>query len=233
LSGPIFEDFITILSPQGKEVKKVSLLKSFLNSDYRSVLINMDIEKYEGDVFHTNTVKVLDGRVADKVPMFKKEHVLISMRSLHTIAVVDLDKEKVTWALSGMWKAQHEPTVLENGNLLLFDNLGNHGKSKVIEFNPLTQDIVWAYRGDSINNFYTLSCGLNQRLPNGNTLITESESGRAFEVTPENEIVWEFFNPHRPNANTPVSEGSCIATLFKLIRIDPDQLSFLNELSHD
>jgi hypothetical protein len=34
-----------------------------------------------------------------------------------------------------------------------------------------------------------------QRLPNGNTLITESDKGRAFEVTREGEIVWDFYNP--------------------------------------
>ena len=37
--------------------------------------------------------------------------------------------------------------------------------------------------------------GAAQRLPNGNTLITESERGRVFEVTPQKEIVWEFWNP--------------------------------------
>ena len=35
-----------------------------------------------------------------------------------------------------------------------------------------------------------------QRLPNGNTLITEGSDGRVFEVTPEHEIVWEFISPY-------------------------------------
>ncbi len=30
---------------------------------------------------------------------------------------------------------------------------------------------------------------------NGNTLITEGAAGRAFEVTVDHEIVWEFINP--------------------------------------
>src|SRR5258706_14516162 len=37
--------------------------------------------------------------------------------------------------------------------------------------------------------------GNAQRLPNGNTLITESSFGRFFEVTKEGEIVWEYVNP--------------------------------------
>ena len=34
-----------------------------------------------------------------------------------------------------------------------------------------------------------------QRLPNGNTLITEGADGRIFELTAEKEIVWEYVNP--------------------------------------
>ena len=32
-------------------------------------------------------------------------------------------------------------------------------------------------------------------MPNGNTLITESDSGHVFEVTKDGSIVWEFYNP--------------------------------------
>ena len=35
-----------------------------------------------------------------------------------------------------------------------------------------------------------------QRLPNGNTLITEGSDGRIIEVTPDHEIVWEYINPY-------------------------------------
>ena len=42
--------------------------------------------------------------------------------------------------------------------------------------------------------------GAVQRLPNGNTLIVESNNGRAIEVTPGEEVVWEYFNPYRVGA---------------------------------
>jgi hypothetical protein len=88
--------------------------------------------------------------------------------------------------------------------------------SKVIEFDPFTQEIVWGYYGDQVNGFYSYSAGSCQRLANGNTLITESNAGRAFEVTPENEIVWEYYNPDRVGKDEGV-----IGTLFEMLRLDP------------
>ena len=46
-------------------------------------------------------------------------------------------------------------------------------------------------------SFFTEGRGSAQRLPNGNTLACEAERGRAIEVTPDGEIVWEFLNPER------------------------------------
>ncbi len=217
LSGPILEDYITILSPEGKELKSVSLIKCFVNSPYFYV---MSFAQTQGDIFHTNTIEVLDGQMEEKIPIFKKGRVLISIRNLNLIALIDLEDEKVCWLLWGMWNVQHQPTVLENGNLLLFDNSQRTGDSKVIEFNPLTQEILWSYQGDSKNTFYSGIIGSNQRLPNGNTLITESETGRAFEVTREKKIVWEFINPNRAGP-----EDNLSATLYELIRLDPDYLT--------
>jgi hypothetical protein len=37
--------------------------------------------------------------------------------------------------------------------------------------------------------------GGSKRLPNGNTLICNSDSGEFFEVTSENEVVWKYINP--------------------------------------
>jgi hypothetical protein len=61
---------------------------------------------------------------------------------------------------------------------------------------PRTRRIVWEYRAPDPKAFYTQTRGANQRLANGNTLIAQSDAGRAFEVTPDGTIVWEFLNPN-------------------------------------
>ncbi len=221
--SPILMDFITILSPTGEELRKISLMECFLNSEYASFL---EYIKVPYDIFHTNTIRPIDGKLVNTYPMFKKGHLLISMRAIHTIAVVDPELEKITWALTGMWRFQHEPRLLENGNVLVYDNQGNRGKSKIVEVNPLTQEVVWAYKGRPASAFHSSVAGTHQRLANGNTLITESTHGRAFEVTRSGAIVWEFFNPYRSGENSEL-----IAALYDVIRLDSKQLDWLTRNS--
>jgi len=79
--------------------------------------------------------------------------------------------------------------LMKNGNILIFDNGVNRSysympSSKVIEVNPKTNQIVWEYQGGGIygNQFFSSVMGGAQELPNGNILITDSLSGRIFEV---------------------------------------------------
>ena len=84
---------------------------------------------------------------------------------------------------------------------LLFDN-GPHRLdhsmpfSRVIEVELATKQIVWKYQERREYEFFSPRQSNAQRLPNGNTLICESDFGRLFEVTPEGELVWEYVNPY-------------------------------------
>jgi hypothetical protein len=211
---PVLEDFVTVLDPDGKLIRKVSVLAAFERSPFASFLADRPDTP---DILHTNSIQVFDGSHADRSPIFKRGNALISPRNIDVIAILDLEAETIVWALSGQWIAQHEPELLPNGNILLLDNKGHGGMSKVIEIDPFTQEIVWAYEGTAENGFYTETSGTVHRLPNGNTLIIESNSGRVFEVTPERQIVWEYYNPERAG-----EDDNLIATLFDVVRVSPD-----------
>jgi len=209
---PIFEDFVVVLDSEGAVKNRVSVLECFENSKLgRTWLAGGE---RSGDLFHTNTVTLLDGRLADADPAFEKGNVLTALRAIDTIAVLDLEQKKLVWLRRGAFRKQHDPKILDNGHLLLFDNRGNPGKSAVLELDPISGRQVWEYRGTPESPFFSKTCGAAERLPNGNTLVTESDRGRAFEVTPAKEIVWEFRNPHRAGA-----EDEFIATLFELTRL--------------
>ena len=166
---------------------------------------------------------------------------LISFRILDTVALVDRSTGEMNWKWGpGIISHQHHPTYLDNGNVLLLDN-GSHRRglshSRVIEVDPSISEIVWQYEGLPMVSFFTHFTGGAQRLPNGNTLITEGQTGRLFEVTHGNEIVWEFVSPfvvpsqfgmangvfraHRYGPDHPALQGKVL---------DPEGLGNLNRL---
>ena len=220
----VFEDYITVLDSNGKFITTFSLLESFRRSSYAFIL---DYMPRKGDLFHANTIHILDGRHADISPVYRKGNLLIAALYVNTMAIVDPQEQRVVWALRGdedrLWSGLHEPMLLDNANILVFDNNWTQDtNSRIIEFNPLTKQIAWMYQGTAQQPFFSRFCGTSQRLANGNTLITESENGRAFEVTPEGDIVWQYVTPHRAGKN-----NELIATLLHLNRIDRSDVNWL------
>ncbi len=110
---------------------------------------------------------------------------------------------------------QHDAHIIAKGlpgagNLLVFDNQGTSGYpsvplpftggSRVLEIDPVKQQVVWQYTGESSGgpgwSFRSTHIRAARRLPNGNTFIDEGQHGRLFQVTPDGDIVWEYVNPY-------------------------------------
>lgn len=68
-------------------------------------------------------------------------------------------------------------------------------------FGPL--EPVWSYTAPDKLSFYSPFVSGAQRMKNGNTLVTEGDNGRYFEVTPEGKIVWEYRNPYNQQYEIP------------------------------
>jgi hypothetical protein len=199
LKPPRVDDFVVVLSPDGQELKKVSVLDALVDSPYAR-LLNTVAWYSKDDYTHANSVELVDEAAAMRLSGKPGRQVLISMRELGAVGLLDLDREVFTWAARGPWIGQHDPDLLPNGNMLLFDNVGNFGNagdSRVIEFDPKTYEIVWSYTGDTDRPLHSILRSDQERLANGNTLITESDGGRLLEVTGGGEIVWEYVNPIR------------------------------------
>jgi len=157
--------------------------------------------------------------------------ILASYRPTSTVIRISRKTGKIVWKLGPPTVAgQHAPTLLENGNVLIFDN-GPHRLddsvpySRAIEVDPATNAIVWKYQDKPAWNFFSPRMGCAQRLPNGNTLITESSFGRFFEVTKEGEIVWEYVNPFfgKPFFGGP--PGSESNQVFRAVRYSADEIA--------
>jgi arylsulfotransferase ASST len=215
--APIQEDSIVEISPEGKPLRQISLVQCFLRSRYASVL-GILWQKSGPDIFHTNSIVVLDGSLADRYPAFRRGNVLVSIRNIGVVAVIDPNAREVVWASSGFWLGQHSARLVAPGHLLLFDNLGSlREASRALEIDPFTQRVVWSYGGQDDQPLLSETLGFVQRLSNGNTLITESNYGRAIEVTPDDRVVWEYVNPNRIG-----KQKEYIATLGFMKRLDKD-----------
>jgi hypothetical protein len=146
----------------------------------------------------------------------------------------DGDDKKLGW-LIGPHHAHLIPRGLPGeGNILVFDNGGQSGYgppsdvapdgisvmrraySRVLEFDPVTKDIVWDYapsqpkapkqgvpRRRSGHDLFSAFISSAQRLANGNTLITEGNAGRVIEVTRDCEVVWEYVSPYLWDSSKP------------------------------
>jgi hypothetical protein len=229
---PALVDELVMLSPDGKELgKPISLLRAFRDSSYAALLdsrkvqdipdssTDSDPQSVDSDdpdkllePLHVNCVRVLPRRLAAKFPQFLPGQVLISLRNLHTIAMLDPQSKIVTWAARGPWRAQHDAQFLGNGHILIFDNFGSQHGSRVLEYDPQTQALPWSYSSWNTVPFLSQTRGMCQRLPNGNTLIVSSEQGEIREVTAKRETVWTLLT----NRYTTVAR-----------RYAPEQLSFL------
>ena len=226
----IRDNSLVVLDSEGTPKRKISfhdLLGSTMEENILGVmeLVDEDLRSrrimptQSYDVFHANTVEVIERDIG----VARRGNILFCLRNLDLVGIMDIDKEKIIWTWGpGEIIRPHHPTMLENGNILIFDN-GYPGReySRVIEVDPVKRKVVWEYKGDPPESFFSDVMGGNQRLPNGNTLITESTKGYAFEVTPGGEKVWEFRNFE--NSTKKDGEGKR-ATIYRMLRYDPDYL---------
>jgi len=183
----IDNEYIMILNPDGKVKKMISffpLMKEKFGQDKgNEERIREHIKEYPErpfDAFHINSIEIIDRNIKG---FAQKGNILISVRRFNIIAILDIDKEEIVWSWGeNILKAQHHPVLLDNGNIMIFDNFGNDGYSRIVEMNPITREIEWIYIPENPQDFRTDVGGANQKLPNGNLLITIYNLGCVIET---------------------------------------------------
>jgi len=170
------------------------------------------------DYFRLNAVTLVpETPLGRRDRRFAAGCILICLRNVNQICTLDWESGEILWSWgAGELEWPHHPTMLENGNILVFDNGVVRKYSRVIEINPAAGTVEWEYVGDPPEEFYSRTRGGSQRLPNGNTLICESNDGRAFEVTRDGEIVWEWFNP--------ITDDGHRVQVYRMIRYPADMI---------
>jgi hypothetical protein len=173
------------------------------------------------DWFHLNSISLLGQNrwYEEGDQRFHPDNIIICSRLTNILAIIDRQTGDIVWKVGpnyniftkegrdlGKIIGPHHAHIIPKGlpgegNILVFDNGGITGYgpfgvyrymrfyTRIIEFDPITFDIIWEYTD---NNFYCNVMGAAQRLPNGNTLITNSVDGEILEVNSDKEIVWSY-----------------------------------------
>jgi len=218
-TADVLDERITVVAEDGIKKTEISLLQAILASPYAFLLPtarHLDLDGVDQlDLLHANHVEVFDGSRDHVSPLFRQGNILVSLKHLNVIAILDGTTHEILW----LWgpnnlALQHHPVLLENGRILLFDN--GTEESRVLELDVPTGTVTWHYQAD---DFFSEWGGSNQRLDNGNTLITNTATGYVHEVTPEGEIVWSFANPEFDE------EGRF--NIWRMTRFSSDQVDFL------
>lgn len=184
------------------------------------------------DYYHLNSLSfVVESPLQGKHPAFEPGNLVINFRHGGMVFILDKQTKEILWScvdddVRHSIDGQHAAQLLPTGTLLMFDNGWLRKWSRVIEINPLNYDIVWEYRH---TGFYSGEQGYVQRLENGNTLITDSCNDRVFEVTPDKEIVWEYYTPFFIDESKEKKLGSR-KLLYRMYRYPTDMIEPLLEV---
>jgi len=228
LRGPMLDDRVFVISPEGVLLDDVPIFESFARSPYKDLVQRLagDMRYDKGDYLHSNNLDIISPADAERFPLVRAGQLLISFREISTIAALDAPVRRITWALPGAWHHQHDPDFLEDGRILLFDNQGDWdrgGHTRVIEVDPLTGGVLWQYPGATGARLSSGIRGDQQRLPNGNTLINEQTRGRLLEVTREGETVWEYLCPFPLPGD---EESGMLCNVMSAQRFAPGEIGF-------
>jgi len=127
--------------------------------------------------------------------------------------------------------------MLENGNILVFDNgLNRNPKprpvqgSRVLEIDPRSNELIWEFNGGDKGTekarFKSDIISGAQRLSNGNTLIINGLQGHLFEVNPAKKILWDMINPYAVYTTGPWPNN----IIFKARRYGADEINWPEKL---
>ncbi|QLH75807.1 aryl-sulfate sulfotransferase [Halosimplex rubrum] len=147
---------------------------------------------YTGDWTHVNDIdKIDDGRY------------MASPRNMDEVVVINRSTKEVDLSLGtpgnhSVIYEQHNPNYLdsedgaptilvadsENDRVVEYEYAGGEGRNA-------SWERIWNLGVDGNLNWPRDA----DRLPSGNTLVTDSLNHRVMEVTPEGEVVWEYYAP--------------------------------------
>jgi len=222
--GSMWSDIIREIDPQGNTVWEWHA-KDHL--DFDRDLIGLTHTREEWSHFNDlwvceNGDLVVSSRHLDAVLKIERKsgHIVWKWGSPSYLSEDTVQMKITPETLGGPHDAHIIPEGLPGaGNMLCYDNGMFRYISRAVEVDVATGDIVWESTPGVTyivgrTPFSPYISGA-RRQPNGNTVICEGANGHFYEVTPDHDVVWDYWRP------TP-SEGATPWAVFRCHRFTPD-----------
>lgn len=196
-----YEDRLLLVSADGAVIRELSALRALFEGGLAHALYDVT-EASRGDPTHVNDIEVVPPTLAARIKGVEAGDLLVSIREMHMLVILDEFTGALKWSRAGPWIRQHDPDITSEGLIEVFNNGDRHlavdgiRGSSIISLDPATGETRTIYPRDQSGYFFTELMGTHQLLANGNRLITESQAGRVFEVSPDGEVVWEYIKPY-------------------------------------
>ena len=141
---------------------------------------------YTGDWTHVNDVDPVGN-----------DQFLVSPRNFDQVLLInrttgEIDKRLGADGDQETLIKQHNPDYLESENGTATFLVADSENNRIVEYEQTDDgwNRTWELGADQLNWPRDAD-----RLPNGNTLVSDSTNHRVIEVTPQGEVVWEFYAP--------------------------------------
>jgi len=135
-----------------------------------------------------------------------EDRFLLSPRNLDQVLLVDRETDEIVWRLGrdgehSILQKQHNPDYLRGPDGRDTVLVADSENDRIVEYARADGD--GAFLDGEWNRTWHLSGDFRwprdaDRLPNGNTLVTDSRNHRVLEVMPNGTVVWEVYTPWLP-----------------------------------
>ena len=174
---------------------------------------NPDLDQIMLSARQFSELWVIDHSITTEEAVSEKGDLLYRWGNPQIYQAGTVDDQQLFWQHNTHWIPDGLPG---EGNILIFNN-GNEVRgfrryhSSMDEIIPPRFDgnayqkdphsafgpdlPTWSYTAENPREFYAHVISGVQRLPNGNTLITDGPKGTVFQVTPDGTTVWKYISP--------------------------------------
>ncbi len=203
--NPTIEPTVLKVSPDGEILTEIRLFNLLKKNDLLGLLVMSTTSNHttqvDGDLLHLNDVEVFPA--SKREGFFTHGDIMISLRNTNTILVFNQNDQQIKYQRTGSFVRQHDPDFVNGNTVSIFDNfniaLGNEPAfSRILIHSAAGEPDSIYYTGTKKEPFFTNIMGKHQWLENGHLLITESTSGRVFELDANKNIIWEYINIIKP-----------------------------------